>query len=344
MGKTLRRAPQGDRGRWRAAAARAAVATFLAGLIAAAAGAQPAVEHAHRFDAGRFTVVAYPHDTLLARSLLRVATANDTFPGLPRPAEQVLLEIAPDGRRFREWVGPGAPEWGAAIAFPEQSRIVMQGSRAGSGAGDPVQVVRHELAHLALHERLGDLPARWFDEGYASYAAGEWGRDEVLSANLSLAIRGAPTFAGLDSAFEGGADRASAAYALAYRAVAELASLDPNRGLALFFKYWRETSSFDVALRQAYIGYNAALFEERWRARTRRRYGVLAAVTDISVAGAFLTVLLTPLYLARRRRERERLAQLKRAEEEADRRERDSAIEALLRSIGPGQPNDDSVS
>jgi hypothetical protein len=343
MGKTLRRAPQGDRGRWRAAAARAALASFLGGLIATAAGAQPAAEHAHRFDAGRFTVVAYPHDTILARSLLRVATANDTFPGLPRPSEKVLLEIAPDGRRFREWVGPGAPEWGAAIAFPAQSRIVMQGSRAGSGAGDPIQVVRHELAHLALHEWLGDLPARWFDEGYASYAAGEWGRDELLSTNLALAVRGVPTFAGLDSAFEGGADRASAAYALAYRAVAELAALDPNRGLSLFFKYWKETGSYEAAIRQAFMDFNAARFEDHWRKRTRRRYGVLAAVTDISVAGAFLTVLLMPLYVARRRRERDRLAQLKRAEEEADRRERDSAIEALLRSIGPGQPNDDNV-
>ena len=28
-----------------------------------------------------------------------------------------------DARRFRDWVGPNAPEWGSAIAFPESGRI-----------------------------------------------------------------------------------------------------------------------------------------------------------------------------------------------------------------------------
>ena len=55
----------------------------------------------------------------LARALLDSARcARDTFPGLPRPRDAVLIAIAPDARRFREWAGPGAPEWGAAIAFP----------------------------------------------------------------------------------------------------------------------------------------------------------------------------------------------------------------------------------
>ncbi|MFP5355115.1 MAG: hypothetical protein ACLGIK_08170, partial [Gemmatimonadota bacterium] len=61
----------------------------------------------------------------------------------------------------------------------------MQGRRASSDAGDPIRVLRHELAHLALHEYLGDLPTRWFDEGYASYAAGEWDRDRVIATNLA---------------------------------------------------------------------------------------------------------------------------------------------------------------
>ena len=117
---------------------------------------------------------------MLATSLLEERCAPTRFPGLPRPAERVLLELAPDKRRFREWVGPGAPEWGAAITFPESRRIVMQGRSSGSDAGVPSEVFRHELAHFALHEFLGDLPPRWFDEGYASYAAREWTRDDAL--------------------------------------------------------------------------------------------------------------------------------------------------------------------
>lgn len=268
--------------------------------------------------------------------MLNRATADDTFPGLPRPTERVLIAIAPDQRRFREWAGPSAPEWGAAIAVPSERRIVMQGSRAPSAAGDPMQVLRHELAHLALHEYLGDLPPRWFDEGYASYAAGEWGRDDVLATNVALVMRGVPSLDSLDAEFEGGVTQADAAYALAYRAVAEMAALDPQRGLGLFFVYWKQTGSMDAGLRRAY-GITEAGFEERWRGHTMRRFGVLALIANISVAGAIIGVLIVPLYIVRRRRDRRRLAEMRAAEEAAERAQRESALAALL---GEGPPSD----
>jgi len=303
------------------------------------AGAQ---DSASRYDDGRFTIVAYPADELLAKSLLASAVARDTFPGLPRPTQRVVIAIAPDHRRFREWIGPSAPEWGAAVAFPESSRIVMQGRSAGSDAGDPVEVLRHELAHLALHEALGDLPPRWFDEGYASYSANEVGRDAVLGANLALLFRGMPALDSLDAGFAGGSLRAEGTYAMAYRAVAELAERDPERGLTLFFRYWKETGRFESAVRSAY-GITQGQFEEIWRARTRRRYGGLALAADLSIAAAVTLFIVMPFYVIRRRRDRLRMAALVRADEEAERRERESVIEALLRSIsspmtGAGEP------
>ncbi len=246
----------------------------------------------------------------------------------------MLLALAPDERRFREWVGPAAPEWGAAIAFPASNRIVMQGRTAGSDAGDPRSVLRHELAHLALHEYLGDLPPRWFDEGYASYAAGEWGRDEVLATNLALLLRGMPTLDSLEAGFYAGPSEAEASYALAYRAVSDLAALDPERGLALFFEYWKADGRFDAAVRQAY-GVTAAAYERQWQERTRRRYGVLALVTNLSLATSAFLLFFLPLWIARRRRDRRRLEALRAADEAAEREER--ALAALL---GEGAPAD----
>jgi hypothetical protein len=261
--------------------------------------------------------------------------SSDTFPGLPRPKEQVLVAIAPDKRRFREWVGPGAPEWGAAIAFPESQRIVMQGRSAGSDAGDPREVFRHELAHLALHEYLGDTPPRWFDEGYASYAAREWTREDVLSANISLAVRGTPTFDELDAQLGEGASTAQNAYALAYRAIMDLAARDREHGLSIFFRQWKTTGSIDKALRATY-GLTLYGFEADWRARTRRRYGALALVGDVTVGGFVILILVLPLYLARRQRDRRRFAALVAADEIAERAARESAIEALLRGDDEG--------
>lgn len=242
----------------------------------------------------------------------------------------MLIAIAPDSRRFREWTGAGAPDWGAAIAIPDERRIVMQGSGAGSGAGDPRAVMRHELAHLALHERLGALPPRWFDEGYAGYSAGEWSRNEVLSANVGLVLHGIPaSLDSLEDGFHAGASRASGAYALAYRAVSDLAALDSRRGLTLFFEYWKESGSMDVAMRKAF-GLTQSQFEAEWRSRTMRRYGALAVIANLSLLFALLALLLIPLLWSRRQRNRRRLAALRAAEAASDRASRASALDALL--------------
>jgi hypothetical protein len=282
-----------------------------------------------RLDVGRFTFVHFPEDDRLARSLSAAAVANDTFPGLPRPHARVLIAIAPDARTFRSWVGPGAPEWGAAIAFPESRRIVIHGRDAGAKVGDPVATLRHELAHLALHEALGDLPPRWFDEGYASFAAGEMSRDEALSTSVAMVLRPLPGIDQLDAYFEGGAGKADEGYALAHRAVSELAALDERRGLTLFFRYWKETGSMDRAVRQAY-GLTLAGFDLRWREQTRRRYGGLALTADFALLGLLGGITLLPLWIARRRRDRRRLEAMRAADEAADRAIRESALAALL--------------
>ena len=321
----MRRGAGACRRRWGAAALTLAI---LGGLpVADIADAQITP---HRLQGGRFTVIAYDNDSLLASSLLRSAIEYDTFPGLPRPKAEVLISIAPDRDTFRQWIGAHAPEWGSAFAFPAERRIVMQGRAAPSDAGNPIRVLRHELAHLALHEALGDLPPRWFDEGYASFAANEWDREAVIAANVGLALGGFRSLASLDSGFASGTRRAEASYALSYRAVAELASIDRTRGLVLLFEYWKAEGSLNLALRQAY-GLTYEGFQKRWLDRTRRRYGGLALVTDMTLGALVLMLLVAPLYLLRRRRDRERLARMKDADAEAERRERDSAIETLIR-------------
>jgi hypothetical protein len=331
MGQALRGDAQARR-RWRIALALPRYG-LIAALLVAPLLAQPTAPH--RLDRERFTVIGFPRDDQLMRSLLDAAVERDSFPWLARPRARVVIAVAPDERRFREWIGPAAPEWGAAIAFPAQRLIVMQGRTAGSDAGDPLVVLRHELAHLALEEALGDLPPRWFHEGYASVAAGEWGREEVLATSVALLLRGMPSLDSLNVTFSGSAPRADAAYALAHRAVAELAALDPERGLTLFFDYWRQTRSLEVAIRRAF-GLTQAQFEERWRQRTRRQYGALAIVADLSLAAALLMTIVVPLYMARRRRDRRRLEAMRAAELAAERAARESALAELLRESAEG--------
>lgn len=282
-----------------------------------------------RLDSGRVTVIYYPGDGRLAHSVARVVATSDSFPGLPRPTDHVLVAIAPDRTRFREWVGTSAPEWGAAMAFPESNRIVMQGSSAPSDAGDPIETLRHELAHLALHEALGDLPTRWFDEGYAGFAAHEWKREDAVAANFGLILHGMPTLDQLERQFEGGTTSAEEAYALAYRAVSDLNELGGRDGLAPLLANWKRTRSLERAVRATY-GITLTEFEKRWRDRTRRRYGGLALTGSLAILGTILGLIVLPLYLARRRRDRLRYAAMVIADRAADAAAAANAIAEIL--------------
>ena len=295
-----------------------------------------------RLDEGRFTVVADRRDDRLARSLLRSALTNDSFPGLPRPRRRVLIAVAPDAARFREWIGPQAPEWGAAIAMPDEQRIVMQGSRSASDAGDPRVVLRHELAHLALHEVLGRLPPRWFDEGYASVAAGEWDRDAAFETSIGLVWHTLPSRDQLDRGFFGGASQATFSYAVAHRVVAELEALDPSNGLRNFFQSWKTTGSMEVAMREAY-GMTGAQFDRHWQGQLRRRFGALSLVANLALVAGLFSVLLGPLFVMRRRRDKRRLEAMRAADAASERALQESALAALLAPSPPAEAGDSSA-
>ncbi|MBP7549476.1 MAG: hypothetical protein KA761_04260, partial [Gemmatimonadaceae bacterium] len=268
----------------------------MIGLIAMrGVGAQEILDAGKLYRSGRFEVRADPASERLARALLDDAGMRDTFPGLPRMRDTVRIVLARDAEEFRQLAGSGAPDWGGAFAFPEERLILMQGANARGDAGDPRVTLRHELAHLALAEALGGRVPRWFDEGYASFAAGEWGRDEVLATSFGLVWRGIPSLRGLDSLFYAGPDRANRAYALSHRAVAELSAMGREHGLDLLFEYWAAEGSFERALRRAY-GMTSADFERSWRSKVRRQYGALALAADLSVLSVFLVFLLGPLW------------------------------------------------
>ncbi len=331
-----------DRGGRRALASRLALAIrgWLPGLLlavvpfASVGGAPPG---AIRVDRGRFTVVHYPVDATMAASVLDQATRRDSFPGLPRGTTRIVIQIAPDAAVFHEWTGSVSRRWAAAVAFVEQHRVVVQGGRAGVAAGNPMQVLRHELAHIALNDAVGAAAPLWFSEGYASFAAGEERDDGFLATNVALLFRTLPTLTGLDSMLASpSATEARAGYALSLRAVSDLAALDRDNGLEPLLAAMHERGSFDLATRRVHA-MTAERFERDWQRRTRWRFAFLAVGVDSAAAVLLLVIALLPLWRMKRREQQARLALMRERESETEGAARTRALDSLLRSIGSGK-------
>ena len=250
------------------------------------------------------TAVAWPKQMSLAIELARVAGRPTEWPGLgtvsPGP---IRLIVVSDSRRLDSLTSGRAPSWGAAIAVPDAHTILLR-----ADAGDLFQTLRHELAHLALHQQVRVRVPLWFDEGYAGWAAGEWERLGSLELNLSVARGTVPDFRTLDGALRGASSTADAAYSLAMSAVLELAHRNPTGTLDPLMAALSAGVDFDDAVRKT-TGLTIGRFEEEWQRTVKRRYSFGLWV----VAGGgwlIIAVLLVGLVRLRRRRDLPRRAAL----------------------------------
>jgi len=248
---------------------------------------------------GRVTVVAWPAQRTVAVELAEVADRPADWPGLGRRDPPPLrLIVVPDGRLLDSLTDGRAPSWGAAVSLPGARTILVRADQ-----GDLVRTLRHELAHLALHEAVHVRVPLWFDEGYAAWAAGEWERFGGLELNLTV-VRGAiPTLTALDGDLRGSASSADAAYALAASAVTELARLNPTGTLTPLMRRLQAGEDFEAAV-LATTGLTLGRFEQEWQGRVRRRYTL---GSWLIAGGGWLVMAILVLVLVRRRRRVDRV-------------------------------------
>jgi hypothetical protein len=244
---------------------------------------------------GRVTAVAWPAQQAVATDLARLADRPAEWPGLGvRDPGPLRLIVVADAHLLDSLTAGRAPPWGAAIAVPGARTILIRADE-----GDLVRTLRHELAHLALHEAVHVRVPLWFDEGYAAWAAGEWDRLGTLELNLTV-VRGAvPTLTGLDGALRGSASSADAAYALAVSAVAELARRNPTGTLTPLLRRLESGEDFDAAV-LATTGLAVGRFEQEWQRTIRRRYTLGNWL--IAGGGWLIVALLVAVQVRRRRR------------------------------------------
>jgi hypothetical protein len=265
---------------------------------------------------GDYVVYSWTANDRLAQQVISYAQQYDALPGLPANApgfgQPIRIYLAPNDAIFRQVTEGNAPEWGAGVAIPEAGVIALRAYGGNRGAYDELRrVLRHELAHVALHRYLGEtrIP-RWFDEGYAEWSAGEFDNDAAWLLRVAFATQRAPPLDSLELSWPAMSTDARIAYLLAASVVQYMVRESGTRGLTLFLQRWRDSRRFDTALANTY-GLSVDQLEAHWKHDVKRRYGWLAALTQTSVAFTLLAFAVLALYVIRRRRDRAHLARLK---------------------------------
>ena len=250
-----------------------------------------------RIEVGEITVFADRTHVALGTALAEAASPPHDWAGFGRlDLGRLLLILASDRADFARWSRGRTPGWSAGATLSGSRVVIIR-----LDAGDPYQTLRHELAHVALHQRVQVRVPLWFDEGYAVYAAQEYGRFAALRLNLAVATGKVPELRVLDGALRGNAGDAETAYALAGSAVAELAHRCRNGDLRGLLELLEQGVEFEPALLKA-TGYTSDRFEAVWLRSVRQHYNWFVW---LATGGMWLIVTLVLVWAAASRKRRD---------------------------------------
>lgn len=257
-------------------------------------------------------MVFAPGADAAARSVLRAALEPIPLPGFSDStaltSANIVLAASP--AEFHAAAGGSVPDWAAAVALPSRRTIVLPGFGGATGPrGDLRVVLRHEIAHLSLAERLPPNVPRWFTEGYATWVSGEWDQGSSWQIRLAFLLNRAPPLDSLALRWPRHAGEARLAYLLSASAVRHLATRNGPHAFEALLSAWRREGTLDAALRRVY-GVTMGQFEAEWVKLVRRRYGWLLALSQVTVFWGLLTVLLLVLSWPRFRRKQAQMERL----------------------------------
>lgn len=265
---------------------------------------------------GGVRVVHAPRHAPLAREVLAVARRPFVLPGLGSAAapESTTIVLAADPGQWSAATGGMAPEWAGGVAFPDERLIVLPiYPSAAVRTSETGTVLRHELVHVLLQERLpGPIP-RWFHEGYAEVAAGSWDVASAWQLRVAFLMGRAPPLDSLALRWPRAAGDAQIAYLLSATAVEHMRRRTGEDGFALLMANWRRGGTLEQAVRSTW-GMTMGQLEDEWREDVRSRYGWLLVAGGVGLVWFVGAVLVLLAWIPRRRRNRERMAAM-RAEE-----------------------------
>jgi hypothetical protein len=212
-----------------------------------------------------------------------------------------MVALAPEGAPY--------PKYASGVAYSEIGLVLLTLTPLQPSAlHDVTEVFRHELAHLALGDAIGEghhVP-HWLNEGLAVHLSGESSlvRMKTLST-ATLAGRLLP-LPRLDAGFGGDAIAAELAYAESADVVRFLLRQEDRERFPALIARLREGQPFPLSLRDAY-GLDLSTLEHEWREEVAKRYSFWPVFFSGSLVWAGVLVLFVVGWRRRRQRSLETL-------------------------------------
>ncbi|HEY8375831.1 MAG TPA: hypothetical protein VIK91_05040 [Nannocystis sp.] len=208
--------------------------------------------------------------------------------------------------------GTGMPRWAAGVAHPPSGEIAIAAHGPDGALTDLDELLRHEMAHVALYRAAGGKPLpRWFHEGVAeSFGAGV---DLMRTQTLAGAIfgGGVPRLAELEHNFR---STDPITVTIAYAAARDFVNFlrfrdDDGSDLRQALTHVRQGKSFEDAFQRGF-GLGLAELDSEWRGGLTGRFMWFPIVSSEGLPMTLAIPLVVIAAIRRRRLLREAWARL----------------------------------
>jgi hypothetical protein len=261
-----------------------AAVAFLVTLCAA----WPAHAVPHSLATDRFLFVFEAADRHAAQHLAKIAPKS-----LARIEQQLRITLpVPVHVYLQERLQvPGMaeehrfPDWVVGLAVAESNTVLLRSPRTLPPQESIDVIFAHELAHLALGQRVPHGLPRWLNEGLAMLVSQELRPGDIPVLTRLAASNFLTNFSPIDLDFQGGMHRARAAYAQSLSMVHYLKRQKGWPGLARLLDGLATGQGLSAAMTDVY-GKPWPAIIEAWQSGMRLRYTWLPLILSGSLVWA----------------------------------------------------------
>jgi hypothetical protein len=229
------------------------------------------------YDGGWIRLTYHPSSRERIEPLIVAAdeAKRDLEDWLGRPVlGKVRVDVARTPGEMETLAPRGAPypEYASGVAYSELGLVLLTLTPRHQENFELVQVFRHELAHIALHDAVGNHPIpRWFNEGFAVMASGETSFERMWALSSATISDRLLPLSQVERSFPNDESKASIAYAEASDVVRFLVRREDRHRFRSLVRELSAGRSLDMAAREAY-GVDLVTLEHEWREDVAKRY------------------------------------------------------------------------